>query len=326
MVTGGLIYLQIDKKYEDHLNMNIETLDINLFKALVAIYEERQVTAAADRLGITQPGLSHALARLRELTGDELFVRRPDGMVPTAAAEDLYARVRPGLTLIQEGLGRAGSVDPAKLERTFVLGMNDYGASILLPPLIRRIRLSAPKVRLKTRHFAHGTQYADLRAGNIDLSVTVTSEPPGWTDHEPLFEETAMLVASADNPRIARRANGSVDLATYIACPHIIMAPDGTDRNWVDDLLEDLGQSRTIQHTVPHFLAIPPIIRGTELITTAPRRIAEALAGIEGLAAYELPFDAPKHRIVQVWPKRRQRDPQLTWLRAELRATAAELT
>lgn len=305
--------------------MNIEQLDINLFKALVAIYEERQVTAAAERLGITQPGLSQALSRLRELTGDELFVRRPNGMVPTAAAEDLYARVRPGLSLIQEGLERTDLVDPERLERTFLLGMNDYGASIFLPTLIRRMRRTAPMVRLKTRHYAHGTQYGDLRAGNIDLSVTVTETPPGWSSIEPLFEETAMAVADAENPLIAAERGGVLPLEAYLACPHVIMAPDGLDRNWVDEQLADLGLGRTIQHTVPHFLAIPPILRGTELITTAPRRIALALADHAGLVAYELPFEVPKHRIVQVWAKRRDRDPQLRWLRAELHAAAAEL-
>jgi DNA-binding transcriptional LysR family regulator len=299
--------------------MNIEQLDLNLFKVLVAIYEERQVTAAAERLGVTQPGLSHALARLRELTGDELFLRRPGGMVPTAAATDLYQRVRPGLQLVQEGLAPAAGVDPARLEHRFTLGMNDYGASVLLPRLIQRMTAAAPKVRLRTRHFAHGSQYEALRAGDIDLSITVGDSQPGWASQELLFEETAQVVAAKGNPHI----KGKVSLAAYTACPHVIMAPDGNERNWIDEILEDLGAARTIQHTVPHFLAIPPVLKDSAMVSTLPRRIARQVAAREGLKTYPLPFAAPPHRIVQVWPKRRDRDPLHRWLRDTVREAAA---
>ncbi|MGD1875878.1 MAG: LysR family transcriptional regulator [Kiloniellaceae bacterium] len=307
--------------------MNVEKLDLNLFKALVASYEERQVTAAAQRLGVTQPGLSHALARLRDLTGDELFIRRPDGMVPTAAAKDLYARVRPGLQLIQDSLAPPESFEPARLERSFVLGMNDYGASVLLPRLIRHVTAIAPQVRLRTRHFAHGSQHEALRGGDIDLSITVGDNQPGWTNQALLFEETALVVAAAGNPHLGpRKGKGKrMTLAAYTACPHVIMAPDGDARNWIDDLLADLGKSRTIQHTVPHFLAIPAILKDSTMISTLPRRLALRLASEDGLETYEPPFAAPPHRIVQVWPKRLDRDPLHRWLRGAVREAAATI-
>lgn len=301
--------------------MNIEHVDLNLLKALVAIYEERQVTAAAERLGITQPGLSHALGRLRHLFGDELFVRRQGGMVPTAIAEEVYGRVQPGLHLLQESVALPSRFDPQILDRTFVLAMNDYGAHILLPGLIHRIAAAAPSVRLKTRHYAHTTQFADLRDGTLDLSITVTGGLPGWLCEEVLFEETALAVAAIDNPMIGER----LTLDAYTACPHVIMAPDGSVRNWIDEILADLGRSRTVQHTIPHFLAVPPIVAGTNLITTTPRRIAEQLGTRDGLRTYELPFPVPPHRIVQAWPRRLDRDPANRWLRGEVRAAAADI-
>ncbi|WP_164871799.1 LysR family transcriptional regulator [Solirhodobacter olei] len=301
--------------------MNIEHIDLNLIKALVAIYEERQVTSAAERLGITQPGLSHALGRLRDLFDDELFVRRQGGMVPTAVAEDVYGRVRPGLRLLQESVEVPARVDPRTLDRTFVLGMNDYGAHILLPRLIHRIAVVAPAVRLKTRHYAHRTQFEDLRDGTIDLSITVTGGLPSWISQEILFEETALAVAAVDNPMIGER----LTLDAYTACPHVIMAPDGSVRNWVDEILSELGRSRTVQHTLPHFLAIPPVVVGTNLITTTPRRIAEQLGKSDGLRTYELPFPVPPHHIVQAWRRRQDRNPVHRWLRGEVRAAAAEV-
>jgi len=296
--------------------VNIDAFDLNLAKALVAIYEERQITAAAERLGITQPGLSHVLSRLRATFSDDLFVRDRGGMAPTAMAEDLYARIRPGLRQLQEGIASPEQFRPETLERTFVLGMNDYGATVILPGLIRLMEKNAPGVRLKTRHYAHGTQYDDLRAGRIDLSVSVAGDLPGWANAELLFEEDARVVADAANPLLEK----GLTLDAYAACPHVIMAPDGTDRSWVDDQLGDMGLNRTVQHVVPHFLAIPPIIRGTSMISTLPSRIADALDRSRGLVTYPLPFAAPPHQVVQIWPKRLDREPAIKWLRARIAA------
>jgi len=314
----------MNKKYSYHLKMNtkvnIDTFDLNLLKALVAIYEERQITAAAERLGITQPGLSHVLSRLRATFADELFVRGRGGMAPTAMAEDLYARIHPGLRQLQEGIATPERFNPETLERTFSLGMNDYGATVVLPALIRAMEKAAPGVRLKTRHYAHGTQYEDLRAGRIDLSVSVAGNFPGWANAELLFDENAKVVADAGNPML----EGGLTLEAYATCPHVIMAPDGADRSWVDDHLADLGLTRTVQHAVPHFLAIPAIIRGTSMISTLPGRIADALDRRHGLVTYALPFDAAPHRIVQVWPKRVDREPVHKWLRARVAAAFNE--
>lgn len=309
--------IQMNKKYYYYKKMNIEGFDLNLLKALVAIYEERQITAAAERLGITQPGLSHALSRLRAAFSDELFVRRRDGMEPTALAEDLYARIRPGLRQLQDGITRPDSFRPESVERTFVLGMNDYGSTVILPVLVRLMATTAPGVRLKTRHYAHGTQYEDLRSGRIDLSISVSDDYPGWASAELLFREEARVVADAANPVL----NGGLTIRKYAACPHVIMAPDGGDRNWVDDHLSDLGLSRTVQHAVPHFLAIPGIIRGTSMISTLPARIADTLGRDDGLTSYPLPFRAEPHQIVQIWPKRLDRDPVQRWLRASVAST-----
>lgn len=298
---------------------NLDAFDLNLLKAMVAIYEERQITAAADRLGITQPGLSHVLARLRAAFADELFIRAKGGMVPTALAEDLYARIRPGLRQLQESIAVADTPRPEALQRTFILGMNDYGASVILPVLIRLIARVAPGVRLKTRHYAHGTQYEDLRAGNIDLSISVAGKHPGWANAEVLFREDARVVAAVDNPAL----KGKLTLKKYTACPHIIMAADGSDRNWIDDHLEDLGLERTVQHAVPHFFAIPPIIRDSSMISTLPGRIAETLGRDDGLVTYPLPFSAPSHSIVQLWPRRLDRDPVHRWLRARVAESVA---
>jgi DNA-binding transcriptional LysR family regulator len=300
----------MNKKYNNNKYMNIESLDLNLLKVLIAIYEERKITAAADRLGLTQPGVSHALGRLRDLYRDELFVRGVGGMTPTALAHDLYARVRPAFDGLRAGLAMDGPLDPVEMERDVVLGMNDYGSQVILPELIRRVSATAPRVRVRTRHYAHGTQMEDLRSGVIDLSITVAGELPGWCNSAPLFTETAVVIADPKNSKINRTLTPTV----YAACPHVVMAASGEDRTWVDDVLADHDLTRSVQHTVPHFLALPSIIAGTEMIGTVPRRIAESLARDDQFTIYTFPFDQQPHQLVQCWPRRRDRDPVHVWL------------
>ena len=304
-------------KYTYHADINIERIDLNLIKVLVAIYEERQVTRAAARLGMTQPGVSHALARLRGHFSDELFVRHANRMDPTPVAERTYARILPGLRQLQAGLIDDAAF-PARLPDTVTLGMNDYGMHVVLPHLIRHAAEVAPGLRVRTRYYAHGTQYDDLRDGTIDLSLTVDGSHPGWISAETLFSETARVVADNNHPGIRKRLTARI----FVECPHVIMAPDGAQKSWVDDVLADHGLARTVMHTVPHFLAIPPVIKGTEMISTLPGRIAATLESSAGLRTYPFPFAAPDHGIAHIWPKRRDRDPAHRPLRDLVRSAA----
>ena len=203
--------------------------------------------------------------------------------------------------------------------RSSQFGMNDYGAHVILPMLIRQLARDAPGVRLKTRHYPHGAQFEDLRAGTIDLSISVAGSYPGWVSSEALFNETARVVAAVENPLL----QDGLTLEGYVACPHVIMAANGEDRNWVDEHLADLGLTRVVQHAVPHFLTIPAILQGSNMISTLPGRIAAGLGKQDGLQTFDLPFASAHHQIVQLWPKRLDRDPALKWLRATIMAVLA---
>lgn len=294
--------------------MNIERIDLNLLKVLIAIFEERKITVAAERLGLTQPGVSHALGRLREQHRDELFIRTANGMMPTAFANDLYARIRPAFDDLRAGLTTEDHTDFHSLKRDVTLGMNDYGTQVILPSLIKYVTKASPHVRIRTRHYAHGSQMDDLRSGAIDLSITISGNLPGWVNASPLFTETAVVIADSSNPAIRKSLTPKI----YTECPHVVMAASGEDRTWVDEVLANHGMERTVQHTVPHFLALPSVILGTLMLGTVPHRIAETMANDSNISIYPFPFKQKPHQIVQCWSRRQGPDPTHTWLRSTI--------
>ena len=293
--------------------MNIYRIDLNLLKVFLAIYEERQISAAADRLGQTQPGLSHALKRLRDLVGDEVFVRTARGMEPTRKANELYGRIRGSIGALNDALQFDEDFDPKTAERSFVIAANDYGAVALIPPLIRALEKHAPGIRIRTQHYEHGTQYEALRRGDVDLSLTIPQDIPGWVTVQTLFQETAVGLACPESHLLRE----GVTLRRFVAARHVIMTPSGMS-TWLDDFLKARGLERNIAHTVPHFLAMPAAISGTDYVATMPRRLAAPLAKAYGLSMFELPADVPSHPIVQVWNSQWSNDKAHKWLRTTL--------
>lgn len=301
--------------------MNIERVDLNLLKVFVVIYEERKLTAAAARMGLTQPGLSHALNRLRDMLDDEVFVRVPRGVEPTRRAHDLYASVHESMSGLGKALLGPGGFDPEQAVRTFVIAANDYGATVVVPRLIKRMERVAPGVRIRTVHFEHGTQYDALQRGEIDLSITVRMAHPPWVSEDTLFHERAIGVVCARSRFLERK----VTLRRYAEARHVVMAPSGTT-TWMDDYLATHGLYRHAAHTVPHFHAMPPAIVGTDCIAIMPLQLIDPVARAWGLRLFDLPADVPSHPILQIWHGRWSNDAAHTWLRQQMRSATADLT
>lgn len=295
--------------------------DMNLIRILVSILEEGTMTAAANRLGLTQPALSHALRRLRDIAGDELFVRTARGMTPTTRAHEIYERACRHLNVLEDIFSRAPEFDPVTSTRSFTVGMSDYGMAVLLPRLINNLQQAAPELKIQTRYYAHGSQFEDLQNGNVELSIALSDMHPDWIEKSGLFDETAVGVAAENNELFGK----SVALQEYLAARHVIMAPGREGRSWVDDQLAMLGHVRDVAHTLPHFTAIPAILDGSHFISTLPRRIAQRFTGEYGLRCFELPFQMPVHTVVQMWHRRNTSDPGHCWLRRKIQEVATEL-
>jgi DNA-binding transcriptional LysR family regulator len=290
--------------------MRLAGIDLNLLTALDALLEAQSVTRAARRLGRTQPAVSHALGRLRALLGDELLVRTPRGMQPTPRAHALRPAVRAALEAAEAVLQDAPAFDPARAERAFAVAMLDQTSFLLVPPLAARLAREAPGVRLDVRPAGPQAGLEDL-----DLTIGVLRDRPAGARDEPLFREEFACVLR----RGSAAARGRFDLRRYLALPHLLVAPRGLPGSPLDDALARLGERRRVVLTVPHFLVAPYVIAATDLVWTAPARLARAFPHLP-LAVRALPLGAEGFTVSMRWHARLDADPGLAWLRGLIRA------
>jgi DNA-binding transcriptional LysR family regulator len=287
-------------------------IDLNLLTSLDALLATQSVTRAARELGRTQPAVSHALRRLRELLGDELLVRTPSGMQPTPRAQELRPAVRAAIEAALAVLQEAPAFDPARAERSFAVVMTDQASFLLMPPLAERLAREAPGVRI------------DVRAGLLqtvsdgaDLAIGVFRDQPAGTRTEPLFREEFACVIR----RGSAAARGRFDRKRYLALPHLLVAPRGLPGSPLDDALAREGERRRVVLTVPHFLVAPHVIAATDLVWTAPGGLARAFPHLP-LAVREPPVRLEGFTISMRWHVRLDRDPGLRWLRGLFQAVA----
>lgn len=297
-------------------------VDLNLMVALDALLAERHVTRAATRLGLTQSAASHALARLRELLRDPLLVRGPRGaMLPTPVAERLAPAVHRILGELASTL-RGEAFDPATARRAFHIGTSDYVEIVLLPALMARIAQHAPGIDVWIHTFADWGD-AELAAGELDLVIGPPRRGgrPAATFEKRLFDESFTCIVRAEHPL----ADARMTLARYCAYPHLLVAPRSTPGSFVDDALAAAGKTRRVALAVPHFLVVPHVIAGTDLIATLATRVADRFVGPLGLVALPPPVAIPKFQIAAAWHERNQADAAHRWLREQLFATAAAI-
>jgi DNA-binding transcriptional LysR family regulator len=299
----------------------LAAMDLNLVVALDALLAERHVTRAATRLGITQSAASHALARLRDLLGDPLLVRGAGGaMVPSAMA----LRIAPQLRKVLEDLAgvlRGESFDPATARRTFRIGASDYVELVLLPKLSARLARLAPGVDLWVHTFEDRGD-TELATGKLDcvLAPPHRSARPSGMFEKVLLHESFTCVMRAGHPLAGSR----LTLARYCEVPHLMVAPRGTPGSFVDDALAAVGRTRRVALAVPHFLVVPYVIAGTDLVATLASRIAALFATTLDLVRVAPPIAIAKFAIALAWHERNHHDAAQRWFRDQVAAVAIE--
>jgi DNA-binding transcriptional LysR family regulator len=292
-------------------------IDLNLLTSLDAVLEAQSVTLAAKQLGVTQPAVSHALRRLRELLGDPLLVRTARGMRPTPRAIELRPAVRAALAAAEVVLQAAPPFDPATADRVFAISVIDQGAFQLLPKLAARLAEHAPRVRIDVRPIP-SERFTDALAGELDLAIGVFRDRPAGVRDEPLWREEFVCVVR----RGSAAARGAFDLQRYLSLRHLFVAPRGLPGSPLDEALARRGHRRNVVLTVPHFLVAPEIVATTDLVWTAPVGLARPFAQLLPLTLREPPFPIPGFSIGMRWHLRLDRDPGLAWLRGMLNTVA----
>ena len=291
---------------------SLGAVDLNLLVVLDAILAEGSVTRAARRVGLTQPAMSQALARLRKLFDDPLFVRTPRGMVATARAADLASPVRRALAEIDRALASRSTFDPRTAKRAFTLAALDYAELVILPPLLHRLARGAPGIDLRVRALRQVDIEEELETGTVDLGIAVLApgdEPALYG--QKLFGERFVCVARADYPKLG----ATLSLAEYAALDHALIAPRGRPGSVVDAELAKHGLARRVALVVPHFAVAPLVVARSDLVLTVPHHVARTFVDLLPLRIVPPPLDLPGFDVVQLWHERQQQDPAHVWLR-----------
>ena len=291
--------------------MELTDIDLNQLVLFHQLMVERRVSRVADNMGLTQPAVSNALARLRRLFGDELFVRTPGGMMPTPFAEQLAEPIGCALGMIHSGLNQHRPFDPATVKRALTVGMTDIGEVVFLPALVERLRREAPGMSLSTVRNSATNLRDDMEAGKVDLAIGPLPQLKAGFFQRRLFRQRYVCLFRQGHPLDRKR----LSLADFKAAEHLVVVSAGTGHGKVDDLIRRAGVERTVRLTIPHFVSVGHILQRSDLVATVTERLAESLAQPFGLTSRPHPVDLPEIAINVFWHAKVHRSPAHQWLR-----------
>ena len=298
--------------------MKIKDTDLNLFIAFDVIYTEKNLTKSGQVLGITQPAVSNALARLRDLFNDELFIRTSRGMIPTPVANQLIGDIRNALSLIQNTISVSEKFDPSTAEMTFKISIGDTSEYRLLPLLIKELAEIAPKVKVETYLTARKDAPRELASGAIDFSIDPPLQSDQHLKHEKIYQEDYVMIVRKDHPILKKQ---KITIEDYLDLSHIHISNRKTGMGHVDMTLYKLGLSRDIYLRAQHFLVAPYIVEQSDMAITTTKGFAVD----RNLAWRELPFDIDPLVLHLYWHENNDNESSSKWMRDLMLKTYGKL-
>jgi DNA-binding transcriptional LysR family regulator len=300
-------------------DIDLSRTDLNLLVLFEAVLKERHVGRAADRLKLTPSAVSHGLGRLRKLLNDPLFLRTPKGVVPTVRATELAGPVADLLAGARSVISTAAPFNPASSTRRFTVGAPDGASAVVLPPLLARLRKSAPGIDISTRQLlptpgdisperAWRVAFADLEARAMDIAVIPFDDIAPRFHHRTLYEEDFVIAMRAGHP-LAKAPT----LDRYCETQHLVVSHTGDAYGFVDEILARRGRSRRIALTVPNFMFALAVIAETNLVTALPRRFAATYAPRFNVVTVEAPLPLGRFRLTAIAPKAAMMDAGVAW-------------
>ncbi|WP_086929998.1 LysR substrate-binding domain-containing protein [Agarilytica rhodophyticola] len=293
---------------------DLRNVDLNLLVVFNALAEEEHLTRAAEKLHLSQPAVSNALARLRDFFDDELFVRAPKGMKPTRKARALKQPIKQALEIIQNQLLDQDVFESKTAKNHFSIAVNSYAEFALLPRLIGNFRTEAPNVVLDIFPESDATTAEKLRSGELDIALDYLSLQGKDFIEEPFFEEELVVVAAKDH---AELRNGlTIDL--YNSLPQLSMHPRGHRGSHTEILLGRKHINRNIVMSVSNLISFAPLVANSDMICTLPKRLAKHFEKQLAISIYELPYNLDKIPIFMIYHRDRVNDPAHKWLRNKI--------
>lgn len=298
--------------------MKLNQIDLNLFVIFDAIYRERNLTRAAEKLNVTQPAISNALARLRDALGDRLFVRTPNGMAPTPYAERMVEHVQSALQLINLGIHEGLQFDPATTTKTFRVSMNDMAEALFLPRLMAAMEVEAPGARLECYYVNRREVSRTLAAGTIDLACEIPLTQDRQLRQRPMMAEDYVCMVRPGHPVLDQ----AWTMDRYLGLDHLLVSSRQTGLGQVDfHLQQQLGKFRSIRLRVQHYLLAPTVLLRTDLAMSSPLGLAAQF----DLPWLPLPFEMPPIRWHLHWHMSADQDQANIWLRDHIARVADDV-
>lgn len=286
--------------------MDYRRFDLNLLVVLDTLLEERGVNATARRLGMSQPNVSFALTKLRARFGDALLVRAGNAMQPTALAEGLRDPLRRMLNLLEGEILAERDFDPARAHRRFVISTSDIGELVFLPRLMMELALHAPGVTLESRSMTPAELERAMADGEVDLALGYFPDLRGGNFlTQKLFDHPFTCIARRDHPK----ALPGWSLETFLSLGHIVVAQRGRSQELFEANLAGQGHVRRIQLQSPHFMSVPLLVAGSDLVSTVPAAVGAIFATMAPLRLIDPPLPSPMISIQQFWHRRVHDDP-----------------
>ncbi len=301
--------------------MNLYDLDLNLLVLFETIYEEGGLTLAGKKLGRTQSAMSHALSRLRKEFDDPLFIRQGNRMIPTSLAEEIILNIKEILRLIRATIEDKGCFEPERSTCSFVIGLSDYTAMLILPTRLGLLQVEAPGVRLKTRHMALRRRKVALEDGTVDMVIGSPQEFGANIYQKLLFNDRNICLVSEAHPTI----RNTLSLEQYISSKFIKLSLSDLEEDPIDRELEEKGLTRRVIVTVEHEILIPQLVAATNYIANMGELISRDL--IEGFPVKILPIPLKNTNgpLLQFWHARNQLYPAHRWFRQMVSKAAEEI-
>jgi DNA-binding transcriptional LysR family regulator len=291
--------------------MELKDIDLNLLVVFNQLLIERNVSKVADKLGLGQPAVSNALARLRKLLGDELFIRTSSGMQPTPYADQLAESIGYALGMIHGAINVKNTFEPATSKQRFSIGMTDIGEVHFLPRLMEKISQVAPSVSISTVRNTTINLKDAMEAGQVDLAIGLLPQLKAGFFQQRLFTQQYVCLFRQGHPLDKKKVMPS----DFYEADHVAIVSAGTGHGMVDDILDKNGAQRKVKLTVPHFVAVGHILQSTNLVATVPERLAQHVAKPFGLSYVPHPIKLPEIAINLFWHAKFHKDPANQWLR-----------
>ena len=296
--------------------------DLNLLPIFVALMEERSVTRAAGRLGMTQPALSNALARLRTTLQDPLFIRARYGVQPTPVALELAPAIAEALARIDDAVLGQQEFDPGEAERLLTIAPNGYAEFVRAPALAARLGAAAPGIRLRLTPYGNDLVETGVVSGTTALALGRIVDPPDNLVVQPLMEDGFACVVRAGHPTVG----AGLSRAQFERLRHVNVLPPGRLRAGLFEALDRQDLRREVAVSVTNFLAVPEIVAVTDHCATLPRLVCRRLAEDARLRIVPAPVDLGTFPVEMAWHVRYRHDPAHRWLRSLIGEVARDLS